>query len=148
MTAGILGMSTPLHPEISTEKAVSYFKQVSETSNNIWEFTQLETRRMFCMSMSEMLPFQVLVVPRHRVQDSAWDYHEKGRCKIRMMKQYLSDRHSNLYTFLYSLPGIFFKDLLTCVHFDSNFSAYTIAGIFGAVSGKYCDSQRPRDLSY
>lgn len=139
-------MSTPLHPGISTEKAVSYFKQVSETSNNIWEFIQLETRRIF--RMSEMLPFQVLVVPIHCVQDTVWDSHEKGRCKVRMMKQYLSDRDSNLYIFLYSLPGIFFKDLLTSVNFDSNFSVYTIAGIFGVVSGKYYDSQGPQDLSY
>lgn len=90
--------------------------------------------------MSEMLPFQVLVVPITR--GTAWDRHEKGRCKIRMVKQYLSNRRSSLYTFLYSLPGILFKDLLTSVHFDSNFSVHTIAGIFGAVTGEYYD----RDL--
>lgn len=107
---GILGISTPHHPGISTEKADSYFKQISETSNNIWEFIQLETRKMF--HMSEVLPFQVLEAAIHGVQGTEWDCHEKSRCKIRMMRQYFSDRCSNLYMFLYSLPGIFFKDLL------------------------------------
>lgn len=140
---GIHGMST--HPGISTKKAVSYFIWISETSNNIWDFTQLETRKMF--QMSGMFPFQVLVVPIHCVHGTAWDCHEKGRCKIRM-KQYLSDRGSNLSIFLYSLHEIFSKDLFTSVHFDSNFSVYTTAGIFGVVTGKYYNSQEPQDLPY
>lgn len=41
--------------------------------------------------------------------------------------------------FIYSC---IFKDLLTSVHFASNFSVHTIAGIFGVVTGEYYD----RDL--
>lgn len=90
------------------------------------------------------------MVPVLCVQGTLWDCHENGKGKIRMIKHCFSEEvqtYGPHYT-IHSLPGMLLRALLPHALFDSDVRVYTIAGIFGVVSGKYYDGQGLQGLSY
>lgn len=103
------------------QKGQSVTLNKSETSNHTWEFTQLETRKRFCIS--EMLPFQECRWYTYTVYEVLHKIGMKrAGAKLGWWSNiFLIEAQTFIYFYI-PYMAYFSKIYSTSVHFDSNFS--------------------------